>query len=198
MQTDTQAKFNQAKVIQAKFNVASINRCSDVEGPFRRFTIWFQGCTLHCRGCANAAYQPLVPANIMTLEELMSAILDARAQYGIEGVTYSGGEPTLQQGLPALTQAIHDAGMGVISFTGRHYEDGDVKNILVGCDVVIDGEYDAAKPEKQRRLVGSANQRILYLTDRYKPYADWFADPGYASVEVNVGEDAIIANGDPF
>lgn len=132
----------------------------------------------------------------MTMDDLMAVILDARERYDIEGVTYSGGEPTLQQSLPYLTAAIQEAGMGVISFTGRHYE--DVQDILKGCDVVIDGEYIAEQKETERKIVGSSNQRILYLTDRYKSCADWFTAPGYSSVEVNVGTDSIVANGDPF
>ena len=42
----------------------------------------------------------------MTLDELIAVIKDAKDKHGIEGVTYSGGEPTLQQSLPELTEAI--------------------------------------------------------------------------------------------
>ena len=55
-------------------------------------------------------------------------IFDSKEKYGIEGVTYSGGEPTLQQNLPVLTKEIHNLGLGVISFTGRKYE--EVSDIL--------------------------------------------------------------------
>ena len=55
----------------------------------------------------------------MTLEELTRVISDAKEKYAIEGVTYSGGEPTLQQNLPELTAAIQNMGLGVIAFTGH-------------------------------------------------------------------------------
>lgn len=50
---------------------------------------------LHCKGCCNPSYQPLEPRNIISLENLLKIINDSKEKYGIEGVTYSGGEPTL-------------------------------------------------------------------------------------------------------
>ena len=177
-----------------KFNVASINCCTEVEGPNKRLTIWFQGCNIHCKGCCNPDYQPLIPKHILSIDELVQVIKEAKEKFGIEGVTYSGGEPTLQQSLPHLTEAIHNLGLGVISFTGRLYD--EVKDILRGCDVVLDGAYIAEKAENDRRILGSTNQRILCLTDRYKDcIEDWFKQNENKSVEVNVGT-VIVANGD--
>ena len=177
-----------------KFNVASINRCTEVEGPYKRLCIWFQGCNIRCAGCCNPDYQPLVPKNLLTLDALVKIIADAKDEFGIEGVTYSGGEPTLQQNLHKLTDAIQKLDLGVISFTGRLYE--EVKDILRGCDAVLDGAYVADKAERNRRILGSTNQRIICLTDRYKDcMEDWFAKSASKSVEVNVGT-VIVANGD--
>ncbi len=177
-----------------KFNVASINQCTEVEGPYKRMCIWFQGCNIHCKGCCNPDYQPLVPKNMLSLDELISIIKDAKEKFGIDGVTYSGGEPTLQQGLPLLTDEIHKLGLGVISFTGKFYE--EVKDIMSGCDAVLDGSYEANNKETRRRLLGSTNQRIICLTDRYRDcIKDWFLQNTNRSVEVNVGS-AIVINGD--
>lgn len=177
-----------------KFNVASINRCTEVEGPFKRLCIWFQGCNIHCKGCCNPDYHPLVPKNILTLTELIEIVKQAKSEFAIEGVTYSGGEPTLQQGLPLLTKEIGKLGLGVISFTGRKYE--EVKDILQGCDAVLDGEYIETERENQRRILGSTNQRIICLTDRYKDCIDgWFKYLGVKTQEVNVA-DSIVINGD--
>lgn len=176
-----------------KFNIASINRCTETEGPYKRLTIWFQGCNIGCRGCCNPDYQPIVPKHILALDELIEIVSQSQEEFGIEGVTYSGGEPTLQQNLPSLTQRIKELGLGVISFTGRKYE--DIIGILDGCDLVLDGAYDQDDPEKERRLLGSANQRILLLTDRYKNAVNWFKSTGTKAVEVHVG-NTISVNGD--
>lgn len=177
-----------------KFNIASINQCTEVEGPYKRLCVWFQGCNIHCKGCCNPDYQPLVPKNILSLDELIAIIAEAKQQFDIEGVTYSGGEPTLQQGLPQLTEEIHKLGLGVISFTGRRYE--EVSGILFGCDVVLDGEFIEELREQNRRIIGSTNQRILCLTDRYRDCVNnWFNQCDVLTAEVNIGSKISI-NGD--
>ena len=176
-----------------KFNVAAINCCTETEGPYERLTIWFQGCNIHCKGCCNPDYQAFTVRNLMELDELIEVIKDAKDKHGIEGVTYSGGEPTLQQNLPKLTKAIRELGLGVISFTGHLYE--QVQEQLFGCDMVLDGAFDETKLETERKILGSMNQRILCLTDRYKDCVDWFLSPTTKSIEINVGS-TIFANGD--
>ena len=143
-----------------KFNVASINTCTEAEGPYKRLCIWFQGCNIRCPGCCNPDYQPFEARHIMSLEELMAVIKEAKTRFEIEGVTYSGGEPTCQQNLSLLTKEIKSLGLGVISFTGRTYE--DVPEIFEGCDVVLVGSFKADLPETKRRLLGSENN----LSDR--------------------------------
>ena len=131
----------------------------------------------------------------MSLEELMAVIKEAKTRFEIEGVTYSGGEPTCQQNLSLLTKEIKSLGLGVISFTGRMYK--DVSEILDGCDVVLDGSFKEDLPETKRRLLGSENQRIICLSERYKDCIDsWFFDQNRV-VEVGIGFK-IIANGDKF
>ena len=177
-----------------KFNVASINKCTEVEGPFKRLCIWFQGCNIHCKGCCNPDYQQLEPKNLMTLDEIILIIKGAQKEFGIEGVTFSGGEPSLQQNLPILTSKIKELGLGVISFTGHNYE--DVKDCFVGCDVVLDGAYKQAEKETQRRLLGSKNKRIICLTERYKDCIDtWFNSSETKTMEVSLA-DKIVINGD--
>lgn len=176
-----------------KFNIASINCCTEIEGPNKRLTIWFQGCTLHCKGCCNPEYQFLEPRNILRLEDLIQIIMKSKEKYGIEGVTYSGGEPTIQLNLPMLTQEIQNLGLGVISFTGRKYE--DVSDILAGCDVVLDGPYIETRREETRRILGSTNQRIHILSNRYPDCIEWFFNNESKEVEINVS-DIIVANGD--
>ena len=176
-----------------KFNIASINSCSEVEGPNKRLTIWFQGCNIHCPGCCNPDYQALIPRNIVSLEQLIEIIQDAKEKYDIEGVTYSGGEPTLQQNLPLLTQAIHQLDLSVISFTGRNYE--EVTDILAGCDIVLDGAFIQEQRETKRKILGSTNQRILCINKKYQDYEKWFLNVAEKSLEININ-DYIIVNGD--
>ena len=68
---------------------------SSVNGPGKRAVVWFQGCTLKCRGCWNGATHSFEPPDNETPLSLATWIL---AQSGIEGVTFSGGEPMQQAG----------------------------------------------------------------------------------------------------
>lgn len=159
-------------------------------GPFKRISIWFQGCNILCKNCCNPDYQSFEPRNILTIDELIKIIIDAKEKFNIEGVTYSGGEPTLQIFLPILTKRIKELGLGVISFTGFLYE--KVKKQLEGCDIVIDGAYNDNLREKKRKLVGSTNQRIILLTDRYKDNTDWYYHNGIKEVEINISDEIFI------
>src|SRR5690554_3530693 len=73
-----------------KFNIAYIKLATKIEGPFTRTCIWFQGCNIKCPGCANVDLQSLEPRNIVTLEELLNIVKEAKDTYDIEGVTLSG------------------------------------------------------------------------------------------------------------
>ena len=153
--------------------------------------VFMAGCNFHCPYCHNANLATTIETAGWALNEIVDYLVEAKSL--ITAVCISGGEPTLQQNLPKLTKAIHELGLGVISFTGHLYE--QVQEQLFGCDMVLDGAFDETKLETERKILGSMNQRILCLTDRYKDCVDWFLSPTTKSIEINVGS-TIFANGD--
>ena len=36
-----------------ELSVAQIVRCTEAEGPGKRYALWFQGCPLRCPSCCN-------------------------------------------------------------------------------------------------------------------------------------------------
>ena len=96
-----------------------------------------------------------------------------------EGITISGGEPFLQA--QALCRLLHTVkrhrDMGVILYTGflleeiQQLESGP--ELLALCDLVIDGPY-IQELDDSKSLRGSSNQRVIPLTDRYKPYLNLY------------------------
>ena len=177
-----------------KFNVALINTCTEVEGPFKRLCIWFQGCNRNCRGCCNKTLQPLKPANIISLGDLLEIIRKSKIENKIEGVTLSGGEPLLQIDLVKLLEEVKSLGLGIILFTGYQLNEID-DNLKNQCDIIIDGYFDEQKIDNNSALVGSVNQNINYISDRYVNEKDWFYNKKNLIEEINVGND-IIFNGD--
>ncbi|MDR1912730.1 MAG: radical SAM protein [Helicobacteraceae bacterium] len=179
---------------QPKFNVACINRCTEAEGPEKRLAIWFQGCDKRCKGCCNPELLKLKPAHILTLDELLLIIAEAKKRFGIEGVTYLGGEPALQQGLAELSRIIRTAGLGAILFTGK--QESEVRaDLKAEVDLIIDGGFEQNKLDDKRNLVGSTNQRLVFITDRYRPHKQWFYASRPKRVEINVA-DGLFITGD--
>jgi len=174
------------------FNIAFINLCTEAEGPGKRISIWFQGCDINCAGCCNPELQEFKLAHILSLKDLVSIISDAKEKFGIEGVTFLGGEPTLQIGLQDLSNAVQKMGLGVILFTGRIVEELS-KELVDAVDIVIDGKFEEKNVETERNLIGSRNQRLLFVTDRYKKNEDWFLIPRPKRIEVNFSEDLFIS-----
>jgi len=177
-----------------KFNVAAINRCTEAEGPFKRLTVWFQGCRKRCPGCCNPDMFEFKESHLMSLEELSAIIEDAKKQFGIEGVTCLGGEPVLQRSLPALCGAIRDIGLGVLLFTGFLYEELP-RALIESVDMIVDGGFEEDNTDNERNLIGSKNQRMFFVTGRYKSSEDWFYAKRPKRVEINLAEDIVI-NGD--
>lgn len=132
----------------------------------------------------------------MTLDQIISIVSDSKKKYGIEGVTYLGGEPTLQIGLPELSEAIKSLELGIIAFTGEEYE--SVKESLIFCDTVIDGPYMESLASCKRRIIGSDNQKIIHLTDRYRHLEWWFFKSTQIMGDFNSTDQGILYNGNIF
>lgn len=176
-----------------KFNVAVIKLSTKAEGPFNRCCIWFQGCNIHCPGCGNEELQSLFPKHILDEDQLLDIIKDAKDKFDIEGITLSGGEPSLQKGLKELNEKVHELGLGIIMFSGRYKKDLP-KELVNSVDLLIDGPFVESKLDTKRILLGSENKNLSFITDRYKNQVDYFNNP--VSIEEVTIEDYIFVNGD--
>ncbi|MEM6928392.1 MAG: 4Fe-4S single cluster domain-containing protein [Myxococcota bacterium] len=163
------------------------------EGPGLRTAIWVQGCTIRCPGCCN----PELFTKRGGRETSIEAVI-ARCE-GVEGITVVGGEPFEQvEGLAALLEALPRhvsrlvfSGYAIEELRARHCADTD--RVLAQLDVLVDGRYDATKPDDSRRFIGSTNQRVHFLTDRYGP-ADF---SGSASIELRYKDGKLTVVGWP-
>ncbi len=180
--------------LSKKLNVAHINLCTETEGPYKRMAIWFQGCNIKCEGCCNPQLQEIKVAHLMTVQEVVNIATRSKDENEIEGVTFLGGEPTMQEGLVSLCNALSEIGLGTILFTGKKYESLDM-DIKESVDLIVDGKFEVELIDNDRNLVGSSNQRIICLSERYKGCRNWFMDTREKKVEINLG-DSLFINGD--
>ena len=153
--------------------VAQIVPCTEAEGPGRRFALWFQGCPLRCPGCCNPEMLPFDGGVATAVADVATQMAEAARLHSIEGITLLGGEPLAHAtGGAALARAAHDLGLSVMVFTGymleeaRRSPDAAVAELLAETDILVDGPYLREQPETRRRWIGSANQRVHFLSDR--------------------------------
>src|SRR5271156_4104670 len=66
---------------------------SAVNGPGERAVLWLQGCDLRCRGCWTPPSHAFDRTRDKPVDQLGEWILSCS---GVEGVTFSGGEPFQQ------------------------------------------------------------------------------------------------------
>ena len=177
-----------------KYNIAEIITCTELEGPYKRLAIWFQGCNLNCKGCFNPKLIPLTKANILSLNQVLDIIYDSKQKNNIEGVTFLGGEPTLQQHLNVLCKNIQKKGLGIILFTGKLYEELS-KDLIRYIDMIIDGPFILEQLETKRKIIGSTNQNIINISERYDNDISWFYDYYKDNYEINV-KNKILINGE--
>lgn len=130
----------------------------------------------------------------MSLEKLLSVIRKAKQDFCIEGITLSGGEPTLQKALPLLLQRVHEMDLGIILFSGRTSDniDGSIKN---NVDLLIDGPFIEEQIDQERVLLGSKNKGLHFVTERYLSQEHYFNNP-VSIEEIALGTDYIFINGD--
>lgn len=178
------------------FNVAHIKMCTEVEGPFKRCCIWFQGCILKCRGCINHDLQEIKANHICTMNQLIDIISSAYESFAIEGITLSGGEPLLQQHLGIFCQKIHSMGLGIILFTG--YTEDKIPDIIRNnIDLALTGPYIEKMHDDKRFLIGSSNKKIIEYTKRYHNDLSYFDIDRHSVIEeACFGNNEIFFNGD--
>lgn len=169
-----------------RLNIARVLPRSAANGPGDRFVVWVQGCPLACPGCWNPDTWAFERRALRGVDELAAEIL---ATTGIEGVTFTGGEPFLQaRALAEVARAVRTVGLSVFVFTGYELEEltrHEQRSLLALADVVVSGRYVETERTANLPWRGSANQRVHFLTSRYGPSDTVSA----ASIEVHLHAD---------
>jgi anaerobic ribonucleoside-triphosphate reductase activating protein len=114
---------------------------------------------------------------------------------GLEGVTFLGGEPMEQaEALATLARRVRQSGLSVMTFTGFVLEDirreGDAARLalLTEPDLLADGPFDATQRGSNRPWLGSKNQRLHFLSPRYRGDEPSFAPVNTVELRLTRGE----------
>ncbi len=185
-------------------NLAAWIPCTEAEGPGKRAALWVQGCDKRCTGCCNPGFLRVEPRRVVAAAVVARYLVCAQRRFGIDGVTFLGGEPFLQaQGLGAVAKMVSARGLSVMTFTGYTVDElsrlglRGTERLLAHTDVLVDGPYERSLPERERNWVGSSNQRFHYRSQRYDATIER-AGSAVRHTEWRIGQNGLIrVNGWP-
>jgi len=153
---------------EKRINLAYFMEKSRVNGHGARAVVWVQGCHFHCPGCFNPQNWSFSKKNLVPVSEIANKILMTD---GIEGVTFSGGEPFDQAAaLSELAAILKENGLTVMIFTGYTYPEllkgnrASWNALLANADMLVAGRFEQDKKVSGVTLIGSSNQQIISLT----------------------------------
>ena len=165
------------------------------EGPGVRAALWVQGCPIRCPGCFNPQTWSAKGGSVVSVDQALTLILEAD---GIEGVSFLGGEPFTQAAaLADVGAACQARGLSVVTFTGYDYSAiqeaarPDWNRLLAVTDLLLAGPFLQDQLDLSRPWVGSANQRFVFLTERYRNLETTILQTRNA-VEIEIGEDGAL------
>lgn len=143
---------------------------SRANGPGERFVLWVQGCPLACPGCWNPDTWGFSPRELHSTDALLALIT---ATPGIDGVTFTGGEPFAQApALAVLAREVQALRLSVFVFTGYTMTELQMEGataLLAQTDVLVSGRYVERLRANGLPWRGSSNQRVWFISDRYSP-----------------------------
>jgi len=154
-------------------------------GPGRRLILWVRGCPLACPGCMTPElWDAGAPCTHQSVRQVVEQIAPALRE--LDGLSISGGEPTLQARalteLIRLLRAMPELGnLEVLSYSGFSMEElrergADVADYLAQLDLLIDGRFEqSASNDLSWR--GSDNQRVHLLSERAQKHAQHAQQP---------------------
>ena len=159
---------------------------SYIYGPGKRFVIWVQGCSLHCKGCWNKDLWDFNTGDLYHVDQIMTQI---NSISDLEGITLLGGEP-LDQALDVLSliKKVKQHSLSVLLYTGYEFEEIDSdpvkKQIFNLSDIVISGRYIQELRDLSLKWRGSSNQVITLNNNDID-----FIDERLNQVEIHYSND---------
>lgn len=146
------------------------------DGPGLRLVVFLQGCNFRCRYCANPdTIEPKGACREVTAEEIFEMAMGQKPFFGKRGgVTFSGGEPTLQaRELLPLFRRLKEAGIHICLDTNGSIHTPEVEELWQLTDLVL-LDIKQFNPSAHLDLTGRQNHATLataaYLEAHEKPF----------------------------
>ena len=173
--------------------VHSYESMGTFDGPGLRLVIFLQGCNFRCKYCANPdTIDTKGESEETSIEEIMRMAMNEKAFFGKKGgVTFSGGEPTVQAAaLIPLVKRLKEQGINVCIDTNGSIWNKDVEELFSLVDLVL-LDVKQFNPERHRALTGRSNEQTLrtarWLEENNKPFwLRYVLVQGYSAIEEDI------------
>ena len=146
--------------------IHSLESFSTQDGPGVRYVVFMQGCPLRCKYCHNPDTWQQCEGDELTVEEVVEKIKSCQPYFNEQGgVTFSGGEPTLQlEFLKKLLAACKEEGIHTALDTSGYVDKDKFKGLLPDLDLVL-VDLKQIDDKDHRELTGVSNQKTLELIE---------------------------------
>ena len=137
---------------------------SEAQGPGVRYTVWVQGCSIHCPQCSNIDTWDFKNGEEIDVDTLITDIMRMK---DLDGITITGGEPLDQYGAVYELCLKLFGKISIFITTGYPWEKVSHQFLWDCVDIVCAGPFEADKI-CSGKWMGSSNQELLFLTERGK------------------------------
>jgi anaerobic ribonucleoside-triphosphate reductase activating protein len=168
-----------------------------VLGPGKRVGLWFQGCTIRCKGCMSVHTWEFKKEYLVDVHEIIGKI----NAFPSDKLTVSGGEPFDQpEALMEILKGVRKTKKDILVYTGYPYEKVRRiwKDILEFIDILITGPF---KEGEESELVwkGSENQRMVILNKKLKPlYLEFMKEKKSKTIQLVKSNGSLYLLGIPY
>lgn len=162
------------------------------DGPGLRLVVFLQGCPFRCLYCANPDTISGEGGKPTETEEIVKMAVSQKPFFGRRGgVTFSGGEPTVQaKALSPIFDRLHEEGINICLDTNGGIWNSDVEELLGKTDLVL-LDMKQINPERHMNLTGRSNEQTLktaqWLEEHEKPFwLRYVLVPGISDFEEDI------------
>lgn len=173
--------------------VHSYESMGTFDGPGLRLVVFLQGCNFRCLYCANPdTIDAKGESQETSIDEIVRMAVSQKAFFGKKGgITFSGGEPTLQaKALIPLFQRLKEQGIHICVDTNGSIWNKEVEELLKLTDLVL-LDIKEFNNTRHQQLTERSNEQTLrtagWLEENGKPFwLRYVIVPGYSAFEEDI------------
>ncbi|MBE6288386.1 MAG: pyruvate formate lyase-activating protein [Mediterranea massiliensis] len=173
-------------------NVHSYESMGTFDGPGLRLVVFLQGCPFRCLYCANPDTIEIKGGKATPPEEIIEMAVSQKPFFGKRGgITFSGGEPTLQaEALIPLFKELKAHQIHICLDSNGGVWNKHVEELLLLTDLVL-LDVKQFNPNRHQILTGRSNAQTLrtaaWLKEQNRPFwLRYVLVPGYSDYEEDI------------